>query len=106
MNIMDEVKEKLKSDFQRPGLTAKSLAETGDLLLLLDERPSDLAKILLQSASRRLHEQIVMLQDQTERDMIEFVDMSINGFLNDLTLVINSYSGMFFGKYAPADNEM
>lgn len=62
MNIMEEVKEKLKSDFQRPGLTAKSLAETGDLLLMLDERPSDLAKILLQSASRRLHEQIVMLQ--------------------------------------------
>lgn len=62
MNIMDEVKEKLKSDFQMSGLTAKSLAETGDLLLLLDEKPSDLAKILLQSASRRLHEQIVMLQ--------------------------------------------
>lgn len=62
MNIMDEVKEKLKNDFQMSGLTAKSLAETGDLLLLLDEKPSDLAKILLQSASRRLHEQIVMLQ--------------------------------------------
>lgn len=59
---MDEAKEKLKSDFQKPGLTAKSLAETGDLLLQLDEQPSDLAKILLQSASRRLHEQIVMLQ--------------------------------------------
>lgn len=62
MNIMDGAKEKLKSDFQMSGLTAKSLAETGDLLLLLDEKPSDLAKILLQSASRRLHEQIVMLQ--------------------------------------------
>lgn len=37
--------------------------------------------------------------------MIEFVDMSVAGFLNDLTLVINSYSGMFFGKYA-VDNEM
>lgn len=37
--------------------------------------------------------------------MIEFVDMSIAGFLNDLTLVINSYSGMFFGKNAMG-NEM
>lgn len=71
MNIMEEVKEKLKSDFQRPGLTAKSLAETGDLLLMLDERPSDLAKILLQSASRRLHEQIVMLQVYNARLKIE-----------------------------------
>lgn len=59
---MNEIREKLKSDFQMSGLTAKSLAETGDLLLLLEEKPSDLAKILLQSASRRLHEQVVMLQ--------------------------------------------
>lgn len=59
---MDDVKQKLKSDFQMSGLSAISLAETGDLLLLLDEKPSDLAKIMLQSSSQRLHEQIVMLQ--------------------------------------------
>lgn len=37
-------------------------------------------------------------QDQTERDMMEFVDLSIDGFLNDLNLVVASYTGMFFTK--------
>lgn len=82
MNIMDEVKEKLKSDFQMSGLTAKSLAETGDLLLLLDEKPSDLAKILLQSASRRLHEQIVMLQ--VIHLCIQTSSTSLSHFVNEL----------------------
>lgn len=80
MNIMDVVKEKLKSDFQMSGLTAKSLAETGDLLLLLDEKPSDLAKILLQSASRRLHEQIVMLQVKLVSASNEQFDVFVESF--------------------------
>lgn len=93
---MEEIKEKLKLDFQMTGTSPQSLAATGDLLLQLDEQPSDLAKGMLQSASQRLHQQIIMLQDQTERDMMEFVDFSIEGFLNDLSLVVGSYSGMFF----------
>lgn len=95
---MNDLKEKLKDDFQMTGATAQSLTEIGELLLKLNEKPSDLAKSMLQSASQRLHEQIVMLQDQTERDMIEFVDLSIAGFLNDLTLVVTAYSDMFLMK--------
>lgn len=59
---MDDIKEQLKLDFQLAGNSAQTLADTGDLLLRLDEKPSDLAKGMLLSASQRLHQQIVILQ--------------------------------------------
>lgn len=31
--------------------------------------------------------------------MIEFVDLGIEGFLNDLTLVVSSYRDMFLEKH-------
>lgn len=61
-NIMEEIKEQLKIDFQVAGSPAHTLASTGDLLLQLNEQPSELAKGMLHSASNRLHQQIVMLQ--------------------------------------------
>lgn len=61
-NIMEEIKEQLKIDFQISGSPAHTLAATGDLLLQLNEKPSELAIGMLQSASTRLHQQIVMLQ--------------------------------------------
>ncbi|XP_064542617.1 vacuolar protein sorting-associated protein 51 homolog [Drosophila montana] len=97
--IMAELKERLRQDFQRAGNTAQSLTEIGELLLQLDEKTSDLASEMLRCAAKRLHEQIVMLQDQTERDMLEFVDMGIDGFLNDLALVVTSYFDMFVAKH-------
>ncbi|XP_017865890.1 PREDICTED: vacuolar protein sorting-associated protein 51 homolog [Drosophila arizonae] len=97
--IMEELKERLRLDFQSAGNTAQSLTEIGELLLQLDEKTSDLASEMLRCASKRLHEQIVMLQDQTERDMLEFVDMGIDGFLNDLALVVTSYFDMFVAKH-------
>ncbi|XP_037947713.1 vacuolar protein sorting-associated protein 51 homolog isoform X2 [Teleopsis dalmanni] len=97
--IITELKEILRKDFQMAGNTAQSLTEIGELLLQLDEKVTDLASELLSCASKRLHEQIVMLQDQTERDMIEFVDMGIEGFLNDLALVVTSYFDMFVAKH-------
>uniref|UniRef100_A0A6B2EL55 Vacuolar protein sorting-associated protein 51 homolog n=1 Tax=Phlebotomus kandelakii TaxID=1109342 RepID=A0A6B2EL55_9DIPT len=96
--IVAEMKERLKKDFQAAGQSAQSLTRTGELLLQLGERPSDLAKEMLQSANQRLHEQIVMLQDQTDRDMIEFVDLGLDGFLKDLNLVVSSYKDMFLGR--------
>lgn len=95
---MDEIRVQLKQDFDAAIASAHSLAAIGDLLLQLDEKPSDLARDMLLSASQRLHQQIVILHDQTERDMMEFVDMSIEGFLNDLSLVVGSYSEMFFSR--------
>ncbi|XP_034478025.1 vacuolar protein sorting-associated protein 51 homolog isoform X2 [Drosophila innubila] len=97
--IMAELKERLRQDFQRAGNTAQSLTEIGELLLQLDEKTSDLASEMLRCAGKRLHEQIAMLQDQTERDMLEFVDMGIEGFLNDLALVVTSYFDMFVAKH-------
>ncbi|XP_055624234.1 vacuolar protein sorting-associated protein 51 homolog [Toxorhynchites rutilus septentrionalis] len=99
IKILGDLKMLLKQEFQKTGRSAQSLTEIGELLLQLDEKPSDLAKEMLEHATKRLHEQIVMLQDQTDRDMIEFIDLGIEGFLNDLTLVISSYNDMFLTKH-------
>ncbi|XP_039969339.1 vacuolar protein sorting-associated protein 51 homolog isoform X2 [Bactrocera neohumeralis] len=97
-SILLDLKGRLRNDFQMASNSAQSLSEIGELLLQLDEKPADLANEMLTCAGKRLHEQIVLLQDQTERDMIEFVDMGIEGFLNDLTLVVTSYFDMFVTK--------
>lgn len=96
--IMEDLKMRLKKKFQMAGFTAQSLTETGELLLQLGEKPTDLSREILQFATQRLHEQLVILQDQSDRDMIEFVDMSIAGFMNDLVLVVTSYSDMFLSR--------
>lgn len=97
--LIDELKIRLKRDFEVSGKTAQSLTQTGELLLQLNEKPSNLATEMLQSATQRMYEQIVNIQDQTDRDMIEFIDLGIEGFLNDLTLVVSSYHDMFLSKH-------
>ncbi|XP_058124428.1 vacuolar protein sorting-associated protein 51 homolog isoform X1 [Anopheles ziemanni] len=106
IKILDELKDRLRGEFRQTGKSAQSLTEIGELLLQLGERPSSLAKEMLECASKRLHEQIVVLQDQTDRDMIEFIDLGIEGFLKDLTLVISSYNDMFLARHLDqeADN--
>lgn len=101
--IMNDLKLKLKMNIQLSGFTAKAMIETGDLLLQLGEKPSDLSREILQFATQRLHEQIVILQDQTDGNMIEFVDMSINGFINDLILIVSSYTEMFLSSPSNAN---
>lgn len=102
--IMSDLKSKLYQ--QLSGFSAKAMIETGDLLLQLGEKPSDLSREILQSATQRLHEQIVILQDQTDGDMIEFVDLSIKGFINDLILVVSSYTEMFLTTSTNSDYSM
>lgn len=101
--IMNDLKSKLKMNIQLSGFTAKAMIETGDLLLQLGEKPSDLSREILQFATQRLHEQIVILQDQTDGNMIEFVDMSIKGFINDLILIVSSYTEMFLSSPSNAN---
>uniref|UniRef100_A0A1A9VTA3 Sodium/nucleoside cotransporter n=1 Tax=Glossina austeni TaxID=7395 RepID=A0A1A9VTA3_GLOAU len=69
-SIIHNLKQKLRPEFQM-GRSAQMLTEIGELLLQLDERATDMATETLNCAFKRLHDQIVMLQDQTERDMIE-----------------------------------
>lgn len=101
--IMDDLKNKLKMNIQLSGFTAKAMIETGDLLLQLGEKPSDLSREILQFGTQRLHEQIATLQDQTDGDMIEFVEMSIKGFINDLILIVSSYTEMFLTSSQNSD---
>lgn len=104
--IIGDLRNHLRKEFQSPGKTAKSLTEIGELLLKLDEKAEDLADEMLDYATKRLHQQIIMLQDQTERDMIEFVEMGIEGVLKDLALVVSAYFDMFVAKqYLPEGTE-
>lgn len=101
--IMNDLKTKLKAKIQTSGFTAKTMIDTSDLLLQLGEKPADLSREILQFATQRLHEQIVVLQDQTDGNMIEFVDMSIKGFINDLILMVSSYTEMFLTRSNSSD---
>lgn len=101
--IMNDLKRKLKANIQASGFSAKAMIDTGDLLLQLGEKPSDLSREILQFGTQRLHEQIVTLQDLTNGDMIEFVDMSIKGFINDLILIASSYTEMFLTSSQNSD---
>lgn len=98
MDMVNRMKVDLRQEFQMSGQSAESLTKCGELLLHLGDRPSDLSKDMLSNANQRLYEQIVMLQDQTDRDMLEFIDLGIDGFLNDLNLVVSSYTDMFLVK--------
>lgn len=101
--IMDDLKRRLKTNVQVSGFSAKAMIDTGDLLLQLGEKPADLSREILQLGTQRLHEQIVTLQDLTNGDMIEFVDMSIKGFINDLILMASSYTEMFLAASPNSD---
>lgn len=103
--IMENLKIALKNDFKKSGNKTSLLTETGDLLLKLDEKPSDLSKEMLQFGSHRLYEQITFMKDQTDRDMIEFVDMGIEGFLNDITLISSSFNDMFVLKHFESEDD-
>lgn len=95
---MADIRAELRADFEQSSATAGRLRDTGALLLLLAERPADLAASMLVSATQRLHQQTVVLQDQTERDVQRFVEMSVDGFLSELNLVVDAYTEMFFTR--------
>lgn len=105
LSMVDKMRTHLRHEFQMSGQSAESLTKCGELLLHLGERPSQMSKSMLANANQRLYEQIVMLQDQTDRDMLEFIDLCIDGFLNDLNLVVSSYTDMFLRNSDYSDSE-
>lgn len=99
-SIVQELKSELRNQFNNTSATAKALADSVDLLLQLNEPASDLCKEFLACADKRLSEQLVLLQDQSEhKDIIEFVDLGCSGFLSDLCLVVSSFNDMFINRY-------
>lgn len=103
--IMTNLQILLKADFQKAEKKTIHLTETIELLLQLGESPSNLSKEMLQFATQRLHDELILLGDQTERDMIDFVDIGIEGFLNDLTLVTSSFNEMFVLKHFDSEDD-
>ena len=45
--IIEDLKKRLKDDFQQTGKKTAQLTETGELLLQLDEKPSELSKEII-----------------------------------------------------------
>lgn len=105
IKIMDDLRVKLKEDFEKADKKTIQLTQIGDLLLQLGESPSNLAKEILHLTNLRLHDECINLQDQTERDMIEFVDMGIENFLSDLIAIASVFYEMFIAKHFESEND-
>ncbi|XP_015514024.2 vacuolar protein sorting-associated protein 51 homolog [Neodiprion lecontei] len=103
--IVEELKVKLRTQFQSRDATTKSLAESVDLLLQLKEPPESLCAEFLSNAENRLTEQLKQLKDMCENDVIEFVDMGSSGFMSDLCLIVASYKDMFVNRIPLDDTE-
>lgn len=102
--ILQELKEKLHGQFKSKTASAKVLAESLDLLLQLDEPADLLCTEFLGHAEDRLKAQLEDLKDQPGQDIIEFVDLGSNGFLNDLCLIVTSFNDMFINRETYSDD--
>ena len=103
--IVEELKSKLRNQFQKSDASPKSLAECVDLLLQLEEPADVLCADFLLHADTRLLSQLDYLKDMHENDIIEFIDTASNGFLSDLCLVVASYKDMFINRIPVESNE-
>ncbi|XP_063982097.1 vacuolar protein sorting-associated protein 51 homolog isoform X1 [Diachasmimorpha longicaudata] len=99
--IVNELKSHLRMQFHKHDATTKTLAESVDLLLRLNEPADSLCEEFLKHADNRLSEQLEILQDMCENDVIEFVDSASSGFMSDLSLVVASYNDMFINRPIP-----
>ncbi|XP_050303813.1 vacuolar protein sorting-associated protein 51 homolog [Anthonomus grandis grandis] len=97
--ILSELKTELRKQFCNANASTKELAESVDLLLQLEEPPTELCMEFLSCAEKRLSEQLVMLKDQSEqRDITEFIDLGSSGFLSDICLIVASFHDMFINR--------
>ncbi|OXU31897.1 hypothetical protein TSAR_003842 [Trichomalopsis sarcophagae] len=103
--IVEEMKDKLRTQFHKTDASTKSLAESVDLLLQLKEPADVLCADFLTHADKRLSEQLDNLKEMCENDIIEFVEMGSSGFLSDLCLIVASYKDMFVNRPPVDKNE-
>ncbi|KAJ8686987.1 hypothetical protein QAD02_022781 [Eretmocerus hayati] len=104
-DLVDELKTKLRFQFHERDASTKSLTESVDLLLQLNEPADVLCADFLTCAETRLSQQLEDLNEMCENDIIEFVDRGSSGFLNDLCLIVASYKDMFVNRQSLDVNE-
>lgn len=104
-DIVEELKTKLRAQFEKKDASTQSLAESVDLLLQLKEPADLLCADFLTHADARLSEQLDNLKHMCENDIIEFVDVGSSGFLSDLCLIVASYKEMFVDRPPLEPNE-
>ncbi|XP_029167156.1 vacuolar protein sorting-associated protein 51 homolog [Nylanderia fulva] len=104
-DILEELKSKLRLQFQKRDTSIKALAENVELLLQLKEPADSLCVEFLTHTEGRLTEQLEILKDMCENDIIEFMDMASSGFLSDLCLIVASYNDMFINRLLD-DNDL
>ncbi|KAG8233342.1 hypothetical protein J437_LFUL010892 [Ladona fulva] len=100
-DILEELREKLRAQFNSREASARELTESVELLLRLGEPSEVLRSKFLSHATLRLHDQLSLLHERLEledQDIIEFVDMGSSGFLSDICLVVASYNEIFLHK--------
>ncbi|XP_071440751.1 vacuolar protein sorting-associated protein 51 homolog [Hetaerina americana] len=100
-DILEELREKLRAQFNSREASARELTESVELLLRLGEPSEVLRSKFLSHATLRLHDQLSLLHqrlDLGDQDIIEFVDMGSSGFLSDICLVVASYNDIFLHK--------
>jgi hypothetical protein len=115
IKIINELKTKLKERLDDQQSNPKVIAESVDLLLQLDEPPQALCEQYLSNSKRQLEDDLKRIesaakgsssdnnQDSSVMDAIEFVGVVCNGFLGNMSLVIQSCFDMFVSRKSRKD---
>lgn len=102
LEIIELLKDKLHSQFESKTASAKEVAESVEMLLMLNEPAELLYQKFLAHASTRLDGHLECLENADQnQDLIELVDLANSGFLSDLCLIVTSYKQMFLTGNKP-----
>ncbi|CAI8052278.1 Vacuolar protein sorting-associated protein 51 homolog [Geodia barretti] len=105
-SIVARLKSDLKNRLDDPNSTTSMTAETVDLLLALNEPPSQLCHQFLDNSQRQLEKDLAVIAAESEKegergamDIVEYVNVVCSGFLANLSLVIQSCYDMFVKRH-------
>jgi hypothetical protein len=105
-SIVARLKAVLKKRLDDPNSTTGMTAETVDLLLELNEPPSQLCRQFLDNSQRQLERDLTAIAAESEKegeevamDIVGYVNMVCSGFLGNLSLVIQSCYDMFVRRH-------
>jgi hypothetical protein len=105
-SIVARLKTDLKNRLDDPNSTTSMTAETVDLLLALNEPPSQLCHQFLDNSRRQLEKDLAVIAAESEKEgkggameIVEYVNVVCSGFLANLSLVIQSCYDMFVKRH-------
>ncbi|XP_053214066.1 vacuolar protein sorting-associated protein 51 homolog isoform X2 [Panonychus citri] len=117
--ILSKLRQELYNQLQDSDINTQQLAITINLLLGLNESPSQLSSAFLETSKKALTINITELEKETSNfvqqqkstsedvqkmDILEYMDLASNGFVSNLSIIITSYKEIFIQKLALNDN--